>query len=138
MINYKKQGKRNKVNGAIFEKRVRIDLEESGWVVSKWQNNVDLKQSKLIPARHQYNAWNKSFSLGSGFPDFIAYKNLYGKNIITGIEVKTNGILDRHEKIKIKWLLDNNIFTDILIAVKTKVKNKIVVEYRNVKEYLKC
>ena len=39
---FKKQGRRNRVNGGIFERKVRADLEKKGWIVNKWMNNVDL------------------------------------------------------------------------------------------------
>lgn len=99
MIDKVKQGKRNRINGAIFEKRVRLDLESKGWIVSKWQNNVDLnintnqdrnkefdigngvkaktlvyyppKYGKCVPAKMGRFRTNQS-----GFPDFIAYKHL--------------------------------------------------------------
>jgi hypothetical protein len=41
-----KQGKRNKINGAKFESLVRKDLEKKGWIVSKWNNNVEFNADK--------------------------------------------------------------------------------------------
>jgi len=35
-----KQGKRNKAMGADFERRTRKDLEDKGWKVSKYSNNL--------------------------------------------------------------------------------------------------
>lgn len=35
-----KLGKRNKAAGARFELKVRKDLEDKGWIVSKWMNQV--------------------------------------------------------------------------------------------------
>ena len=87
MVDYSKQGKRNKQSGAEFEKRVRADLESKGWIVSKWQNNVefskvsggsaDLPQSakfetklgKCVPSKP-----GKYRMMQTGFPDFIAYR----------------------------------------------------------------
>ena len=43
-IDYKKQGKRNKAMGADFERRTRKDLEEKGWKVSKYSNNVQFER----------------------------------------------------------------------------------------------
>ena len=43
MINKKKQGKKNRASGQRFELKVRKDLEEKGWIVSKWMNNVKLE-----------------------------------------------------------------------------------------------
>ena len=36
------QGKKNRAAGARFELKVRKDLEDKNWIVSKWMNNVDL------------------------------------------------------------------------------------------------
>lgn len=49
---------------------------------------------------------------------------------VIGVECKTNGYLDKTEKEKCKWLLDNNIFSKILIAYKTKEGRKIVIKYK--------
>ena len=43
-IDYVKQGKRNRRMGADFERRTRADLEKKGWIVSRWQNNVEFEQ----------------------------------------------------------------------------------------------
>jgi len=57
---------------------------------------------------------------------------------IIGVEAKSNGYLDRIEKAKCEWLLENKVFSKILIAKKTKVGRKIVPEYIDFKEkYLK-
>lgn len=78
--------------------------------------------------------------IGSGFPDFIAFrwmykdipkvvssnttieKETYGMYRIIGVEVKSNGYLTKEEKEKCSWLIDNNIFSKILIAMKDKNK----------------
>jgi len=44
---------------------------------------------------------------------------------VIGVEVKSNGYLDKEEKAKCKWLLEKKIFTKILIAKKSKVRGKI-------------
>jgi len=51
-----------------------------------------------------------------------------------GVESKMTGELDREEKEKCKWLLDNKIFSQILIAEKTKVKNRVVIVYNDFKK----
>ena len=43
-----KQGKRNRANGATFELRVRKNLEERGWMVDKWSNNIEFGGSKIL------------------------------------------------------------------------------------------
>ncbi len=156
-------GKKSKLAGGQFELRVRHDLEEKGWIVSKWQNNVefgncevtkvngekamDIKKGELIPAKAAYG-FNPRLKMrvpltrSTGFPDFMVYKKAY-KSIgestdkvyeVIGVESKINGALDREEKDKCKWLLDNGIFSKILIAEKRKLKNKVVVLYQDFKE----
>jgi len=129
-----KQGKKNRASGAEFERRTRANLEESGWIVAKWSNNVDLENNKLEPAKHKFNFYTKVMSIGTGFPDFISFRKgspdypTRGYDII-GVECKVNGKLDKIEKEKCKWLLEQGIFSKILIAHKEKVKNKVSVVY---------
>ncbi len=164
----REQGKKGRAAGLRFERRVRIDLEQKGWIVSKWFNNVELiptvlgkpqrnsipildYKARLIPARHKFNGVGNPMSLGTGFPDFIAYKQIkidlpspiidiggikatqtvylfrMEWNII-GVESKSNGYLSKEEKLKCKWLLNNNIFSKILIAHKGKKRG--VIEYK--------
>jgi len=139
----KKIGKHNRTSGQRFELRVRKDLEGKGWIVDRWSNNVELKYKKvslepdiigtkilgkLIPA--------KSFmgrSRTNGFPDFVIFKpeevltvedKTFGEDQlcyqVIGVECKSNGYLNKIEKEKIDWLLNNNIFSKILIAKKGK------------------
>lgn len=170
MIDKVKQGKKNRASGADFERRVRKDLNEKGWIVDKFGNNVEFGGStiikddesgflgadfsvdhgRLIQAKNKWGGPNRPMMLGSGFPDFICFKQYKIKNqingleletkfgetriktkanFIIGVECKTNGILDKIEKQKCQWYLDNDIFSIILIARKTKVKNKIVITY---------
>ena len=49
---------------------------------------------------------------------------------VIGVESKTDGRLDKIEKAKCKWLLDNKIFSKILIAFKEKEGRRIVVKYK--------
>jgi len=175
MTDKKAQGKKNRRSGAVFELKVRKDLESKGWIVDKWSNNVeftdDLKEcleelplggevpvGKLIPAKRKYNPFNKALSIGVGFPDFIIYKKISDTEIlesksikldefngeiiieakdnvfcILGVEAKSNGYLDKTEKEKCKWLMDNHIFSKVLIASKGKKRGEIIyTEYRNV------
>ena len=90
---------------------------------------------KLIPAKHKFRGLGIPMSIGTGFPDFIAFtKYEFGLatfNVI-GIEVKTNGYLTKEEKDKCEWLIDNNIFSKILIASKGKKRGEIVYkEFKN-------
>ena len=126
---YSKQGKKNKVSGRVFEAKVREDLEKMGWIVDKWMNTVDYEKNKIVPAKRKYNPYLRAFSIGTGFPDFICFKkNNKGFEVI-GIEVKTNGYLDKIERGMCIWLLESKVFSKILIAKKKKISNRIHIEY---------
>lgn len=123
-------GKKSRSQGKAFELKVRADLEEKGWIVDRWSNNIDLEKDKLVSAKSKWMP-NRPMMLGAGFPDFIAFRSQVALDLyeIIGVECKMTGKLDHEEKEKCKWYLANGIFSGILIASKTKVKNKIVVEY---------
>ena len=157
-----KQGKINRAAGARFELKVRKDLESKGWIVSKWQNNVeflskDLKSSdlgkkevalgKLVAAKHKFRGKGIPMSIGTGFPDFISFKkvelaehhnysvfedkfSIKANRCVIGVEVKSAKYLDKIEKEKCRWLLENNVFSKILIAYKGKEARKTVVKYK--------
>ncbi len=154
----KTQGKRNKAAGARFELKVRKDLESKGWVVSKWMNNVEflgwderpkhnyINMGRLIHAKHRFRGPGIPMAIGTGFPDFVAISENWhlihslkpllstipkGLKIVYGIEVKSNGYLDKTEKEKCKWLIENNIFSKILIASKGEKRGEI--KYKEVK-----
>jgi hypothetical protein len=163
-------GKKNKADGAKFELLVRKNLEESGWTVSKYQNNIDfmtnedgtinLNLGRIVPAKRKYNPFNKVLTIGTGFPDFVCFRRadikvklgsvsldedkfkcktevIVGEGLdeptvhsntaflVMGVEAKSNGILDKIEKEKVKWLLENNIFSKFLIAKKGDNKGEI-------------
>lgn len=136
-----KQGKKNKAAGQRFELKVRKDLEEKGWIVSKWMNNVEfwIDQSngeetsgtRLIPAKHKFCGIGRPMAIGTGFPDFVCWhknlnvevlKQLRGEKHhcvgTLGVEAKSNGYLDKIEKEKCEWLIENNVFSKILVASK--------------------
>jgi hypothetical protein len=133
-----KKGKKRKSSGGQFELRVRKDLEKRGWIVDKWSNNLD--GNKIVPAKRVFRRFNTNMgvmTIGTGFPDFIAFRRLEdGSYKIIGVEVKVGGSLSRIEKKKCEWYLNNNIFSDILVASKKKVKNRVRVEYVEVNEIL--
>ena len=141
MVDKKKQGKKNKAAGARFELKVRKDLEKDSWIVDKWNNNVDLiirededmdryLDGKLIIAKRKYNPHKKVMAIGVGFPDFICFRIFRGYMSkayeVIGVEVKSNGYLDPTEREKCKWLLENNVFSKILIAQKGTKRGQIV------------
>jgi len=145
-----KMGKKSRAQGGIFETRVRAELEEDGWIVDKWSNNIKISNGKGCPefapesyelcqAKPKYlfiNGGMRMVGNNSGFPDFIIFKP--GEvGPIVGVESKMTGDLDRIEKAKCKWLLDRGIFDKILIAEKTKVKNRVVIIYHDFKEKYK-
>ena len=138
-----KRGGKSRAQGGQFELRVRKDLEEKGWVVDKWSNNVDLEKGILHPAKAdwKFNPFRKIMmprGQGTGFTDFIAFQGMEnGSYKVIGVEVKMNGVLSRIEKEKCMWYLENGIFSEIWIARKVKEKNRIRVEYSDVKEILK-
>tara|TARA_Y100000310_G_C20665841_1_gene807416 strand:+ start:419 stop:913 length:495 start_codon:yes stop_codon:yes gene_type:complete len=131
------KGKKSKSSGGQFELRVRKDLEEKGFIVDKWSNNIDLETKSIHPAKRKYNPFAKVMTIGTGFPDFIAFQKREDKRYeIIGVEVKINGTLNRIEKEKCKLYLKKEIFSQILIARKVKEKNRVRVEYTDIKEIL--
>lgn len=132
-INYSKQGKLNRAAGRRFETKVRQHLEDMGWIIAKWMNTIDYSKNKIVPAKRKYNPFLKVLSIGNGFPDFICFKRIEGSEgdnyDIIGLEVKSNGYLDKFEKDMCFWLLENKIFSKILIAKAIKNGRKTEVEY---------
>jgi len=94
---------------------------------------------RLTPAKHKFRGPGIPMAIGTGFPDFIAYEYKYDDDAgfkihtINGVEVKSNGYLDKIEKEKCKWLLDNSIFSKILIAKKGKKRGEIIYDEFNTK-----
>ena len=101
---------------------------------------------KMIPAKHKFRGPGIPMAIGTGFPDFIAISEKWhlidslkqlensipkGMKIVYGIEVKSNGYLDKTEKEKCRWLLENHIFSKILIASKGEKRGEI--KYKEVK-----
>ncbi len=129
------KGKKSRQSGLTFEARVRTNLEEKGWIVCKWVNNIDLIDKKIIPAKRKFNPFSKVMTLGTGFPDFICFQKLDNRayNVI-GVEVKVNGSLDREEKEKCAFLIENEVFNEIWIAKKKKSGRAVEVEYVNFKD----
>lgn len=160
-----KQGKKNRAAGGAHELKTRKDLEAQGWTVDKWSNNVELETAtlasadgketvrvehifgKIVPAKRKYAGPGRPMAIGTGFPDFIAFKrrgcslchartgSSNGENFdVVGVECKTNGNLDKTEKDKCRWYLKEKKFNRIYIAEKTKVKNRVVIVYHDFEE----
>jgi hypothetical protein len=126
-----KRGKANRIKGRNFENQVRKNLEELGWIVDKWTNTIDYEKNKISPAKRKYNPFLKVLSIGTGFPDFICFKKDSNSNLyeVIGIEVKANGYLDPIERGMCFWLLENKIFSRILIAKKSKNNSGLKIDY---------
>ncbi|NCN86981.1 hypothetical protein GW932_04040 [archaeon] len=136
-VDYKKQGKTNRLRGQIFETRVREDLETKGWIVTKWMNTVDFERDKVAPSKRKYNPFTKALSIGTGFPDLLCFKKNGNLFEVLGVEVKTNGSLDKFEKGQCIWYLEKGIIPKILIARKKKDEDdsrKIAIHYEDFRE----
>jgi len=132
-----KRGKTSRKAGTEFERKVRANLEKQGWIVCKWSNNIDMgfrpnepsvvthRPAKLIPAKHTYNPFRRSMTAGHGFPDFIAFKPLMEKTTIQLVESKMTGKLDREEKDKIEWIIQN-LGIPVIIASKGEKRGQII------------
>ncbi len=132
-ISKSSMGKKSRAAGARFELKVRKDLEEKGWITDKWTKNVDLEKMELVPTRRKFIPGKGFLGIGTGFPDFIAFrpvvdteekKKFYNYNVI-GVESKMNGILEKKEKEKCEFLLERGIFKNILIARKGEKNGSI-------------
>lgn len=84
-----------------------------------------MRKGRLIPAKRKFNPYLKILGIGTGFPDFIGIKRKKSSYDVIGIEVKKNGWLDLGEKEKCKFLLNQKIFSRILIAKKGKKRGEI-------------
>lgn len=122
---FSNQGRLNRARGTRFEAKVRAELEADGWLITKWMNNIDFEKDKLVPAKRKYNPFLRALSVGTGFPDFLAFRMKGNRCQIIGVEVKGKGYLDPEERKRCKWLLEKNIFSKILIAKKAKERGKV-------------
>jgi hypothetical protein len=122
----KQQGKKSRRDGKKFESAVRDDLEKKGWIVCRFDNQVNLELGILERSKGKFNPFTKMvMNMSSGFPDFICFfKTGTGNYKIRGVEAKMNGKLKKEEKEKCKWLLENKIFCEILIAEKVEKEIK--------------
>ena len=123
---FKKQGKLNRKRGADFERRVRNDLVDDGFVVNRWSKGVDFEDDKLVDSRPLFIN-GRVLNISSGFPDFMIYQPAVFE--VEGVECKINGKLDAEEKRMAKWLLDKKIFAKLWIASKVKEGNRIKIKY---------
>ncbi len=140
--NKSKQGKKNREAGARFERKVRADLEDKRWIVDRWCNNVSLNSYNVVDKGKKVDVMDGSFLVPAkstrfrsnthGFPDFISFRTSVNVRLdkyyydVRGVECKSNGYLKPEEKEKCKWLIDNMIFSKILIASKGKKRGEII------------
>lgn len=120
-----KKGRKSRARGARFELKVRDDLKSQGWIINKWMNNVNFEKNEITPAKRKYNPFMKAMVIGTGFPDFICFKKSNEKQEVRGVEVKSQGYLDKEERKKVEWYLKNKIFSKILIAKRAKKRGQI-------------
>ena len=45
---YSKQGKEYRAAGVRFEAKVRAGLENMGWIIDKWTNNIDFEKNEMF------------------------------------------------------------------------------------------
>jgi hypothetical protein len=147
-----KMGKKSRREGKAFEKSVEKDLESKGWIVVKFNKQVELvhkdervESGRLVTAKGQFNPFfHRIVGEGSGFPDFIAFMKIGNENgeelyldgisgmqcvratwFVQLVECKMNGILDKLEKEKIKWIKEN-LNIEVMLAKKGVKKGEII------------
>jgi len=149
----KEMGKKSRAKGKRFELKTKHDLESKGWIVLKWSKNVSFELNKkeysnqagfnfgrLIDSKNLFRGKGIPLMLGSGFPDFIAFRLRFSNEYesyyeIIGIESKMRGILDKLEKEKCQWLLEKNIFSKILVSKIGEKRGEIIYTPFNQKLY---
>jgi len=139
-------GKHSRAAGKRFELKVREDLEKDGWIVVRWDKNVeftdDMKEclrllplggevpvGKLVRVKPKFNPFTKSLMMNSGgFPDFVCIRYLgveYGSTFgVLLIECKCNGTLSKIEKEKVEWI-KQNLKIPVFIASKGEKRGTI-------------
>lgn len=95
-----------------------------------------VRKGRLVSAKRKFRGPGIPMAIGTGFPDYICFKksqklaeNSIGESIrvsvVQGVECKSLGYLDKEEKEKCRWLLNNHIFSKILIASRGKKRGTI-------------
>ena len=133
-------GKRSRSQGKAFEVRVRKDLVANGWRVSRWDNNI--KDDVCVQAKGKFNPFTKRvMNMSAGFPDFVVYRYVGRATFdsprqslfdVQFIECKMAGKLDKEEKEKARWYLEQKYCSKFLIAKKVKEKNRVKIVYDEV------
>lgn len=109
---------------------------------NNWIKRMEPENKKYFKqGKSKYNPFTKRLMMNSGgFPDFLCYQTKeltdveFGCYEVIGVECKTNGRLDKEEKEKVKWLLEEKIFYKILIASKEMNGKKKTIKYLDTKD----
>jgi len=144
-----KRWKKSRKKGGTFENKVREDLTNKGWIVCRFDNNVDLKLKKLVQSKGKFNPFTRSLMMiNSGFPDYLCFKfkaegrgEQYFKNDVWNInitpywevklvECKVGKYLDAEEKEKVEWI-KQNLKIPICVAYKERVGRRKVIIYKD-------
>jgi len=148
----RKLGKKTRAQGKAFEKLVREDLIKTGWIVTRWDNNIELvcsineegkeriEKGKLVQSKAKFNPFTKQvMNMSSGFPDFLAItygeSNASINNFLSGInarilvESKINNSLDKLEKQKMEWI-ERELNIPCYVAYPEKIGRKTCVKLR--------
>jgi hypothetical protein len=132
-----KAGRISRKKGKLFENKVRDHLTKQGWIVIRWDKNVE--DGKLVNAKGKFNPFTKRvMNMSAGFPDFFCMKNV-GKTemgIIIEyklVECKINGKLDKEEKVKAEWI-KRNLRIPVIIARPGAKRGDIIYQELNTQE----
>ena len=122
------QGKRNRRAGLDFEREVRMQLEEEGWIVNKHSNNIDLINNRFVPAKS-----NRFGMRQGGFPDFMIIRSaswLKGRPhfLVKFVECKKGKYLNGEEKDKMQWLTSRGFECFVAYDNERKVEFRKFVE----------
>lgn len=77
-------GKEARRRGYAFEAKARDLLERDGWIVSRWNNNIDVESETII------KAVPNRFNIQPGFPDFVCLKPYGSFFLLKFVECKKN------------------------------------------------
>ena len=128
-----KQGKSSRAKGKAFERKTREFLTSQGWIVNRFDNNVEFSgqigfmQGKLTPSKAKFNPFTKSvMNMSSGFPDYLCVRSWKNdcRNIksVEDFKKKCNCI---YEKEFTEKLLFGNTYDFNVILVECKTNNKL-------------
>lgn len=154
----KTMGKHSRAAGKRFETKVREDLEKDGWIVVRWDKNIEgtcpkehnlncltlppFKEGKLVRIKPKFNPFTKSLMMNSGgFPDFICFKEgLFDTPMgikmrltppafeVQFVECKIGKYLDKTEKDKVEWIKES---LKIPVFIASKGKKRGTINYEN-------